>query len=305
MSELNRIRQQAAEWVVALQTAGADEQDRLRAECDTWQAKDPRRRQVLEQIQRMWQATEPAQARRRQRRRRLTGLGAALLLVLAGAQLPWAYWGADYRTAAGEIRTLTLPDGSQVVLNSGSAIDLDYSDSRRTVKLVRGELLATVAKAPDRPFQVTTRDLTATALGTRYSVRQEDGFTRVAVQESTVAVTPRHGGDALNLTAGQQADLNRQGVIARADTPRQRPDWADGRLAFSKAPLTEVVERLARHRPGLLTLDHALTAPDAPRFTGVLPANDSDAALALLADTLNLEVRYLTPWYVTVRSRSQ
>ena len=111
------------------------------------------------------------------------------------------------------------------------------------------------------------------------------------------------GGDALNLTAGQQADLNRQGVIARADTPQQRPDWADGRLAFSKAPLTEVVERLARHRPGLLTLDHALAAPDAPRFTGVLPANDSDAALALLADTLNLEVRYLTPWYVTVRRR--
>ncbi|HBL86790.1 MAG TPA: hypothetical protein DD399_07550, partial [Alcanivorax sp.] len=51
VSELNRIRQQAAEWVVALQTAGADERPHLQAECDTWQAKDPRRRQVLEQIQ--------------------------------------------------------------------------------------------------------------------------------------------------------------------------------------------------------------------------------------------------------------
>lgn len=304
MSELNRIRQQAAEWVVALQTAGADEHARLQTECDTWQAKDPRRRQVLEQIQRMWRATDATAERRRRRRRQATGLGAVLLLVLAGAQLPWAYWGADYRTAAGEIRTLTLPDGSQVVLNSGSAIDLDYSDATRTVKLVRGELLATVAKAPDRPFQVITRDLTATALGTQYSVRLDDGFTRVAVQESTVAVTPRDGGDGLKLTAGQQADLNRHGVLARAPTPRQRPDWADGRLAFSKAPLTEVVERLARHRPGLLTLDDALAAPDAPRFTGVLPANDSDAALALLADTLNLEVRYLTPWYVTVRRPS-
>ena len=252
---------------------------------------------------RLWQATEPAQARRR-RRRRLTGLGAALLLVLAGAQLPWAYWGTDYRTAAGEIRTLTLPDGSQLVLNSGSAIDLEYGDATRTVELVRGELLATVAKAPDRPFQVVTRDLTATALGTEYSVRLDDGFTRVAVQESTVSVTPATATTA-ELSAGQQADLNRHGVLARAPTPRQRPDWADGRLAFSKAPLTEVVERLARHRPGLLTLDDALTAPDAPRFTGVLPANDSDAALALLADTLNLEVRYLTPWYVTVRRRSQ
>ncbi len=190
-----------------------------------------------------------------------------------------------------------------MVLNSGSAIDLDYSDAHRTVKLIRGELLATVAKAPDRPFQVTTRDLTATALGTEYSVRLEDGFTRVAVQESRVAVTPRDGGNSLELSAGQQADLNRDGVIARNATPSQRPDWADGRLAFSNAPLTDVVERLARHRPGLLTLDDAL-ANSSRRFTGVLPANDSDAALALLADTLNLEVRYLTPWYVTVRRRS-
>ncbi|MEQ8261196.1 MAG: FecR domain-containing protein [Alcanivorax sp.] len=300
MSELNRIRQQAAEWVVALQTAGADERPRLQAECDTWQAKDPRRRQVLEQIERMWQATEPAQARRRQHRRRLTGLGAVLLAALLGTQLPWAYWTADHRTAAGEIRSLTLPDGSRVVLNSGSAIDLDYSDATRTVELVRGELLATVAKAPDRPFQVVTRDLTATALGTQYSVRLEHGFTRVAVQESTVAVTPRHGGDGLELRAGQQADLNRDGVLARNATASQRPDWVDGRLAFSNAPLTDVVERLARHRPGLLTLDDAL-AQSPRRFTGVLPANNSDAALALLADTLDLEVRYLTPWYVTVR----
>lgn len=303
MSELNRIRQQAAEWVVALQTAGADERPHLQAECDTWQAKDPRRRQVLEQIERMWQATEPAQARRRQRRRQLTGLGALVLAALLGAQLPWAYWTADHRTAAGEIRTLTLPDGSQVVLNSHSAIDLGYSDATRTVELVRGELLATVAKAPDRPFQVVTRDLTATALGTEYSVRLDDGFTRVAVQESRVSVTPRDGGDGLALSAGQQADLNRDGVLARDAAPRQRPDWADGRLAFSNASLTDVVDRLAHHRPGLLTLDDALAAPDAPRFTGVLPANDSDAALALLADTLNLEVRYLTPWYVTVRPR--
>lgn len=302
MSELNRIRQQAAEWVVALQEAGAGERDRLQAECDTWQAKDPRRRQVLKQIQQMWQATEPAQARRRQRRRQITGLGAVLLVALVGTQLPWAYWGADYRTAAGEIRTLTLPDGSQVVLNSHSAIDLNYSDATRTVELVRGELLATVAKAPDRPFQVTTRHLTATALGTRYSVQQADSYSRVTVQESKVAVTPRDGGDGLELTAGQQADLTRDGVIARDTAAPQRPDWADGRLAFSNAPLTEVVERLARHRPGLLTLDDAL-AQSPRRFTGVLPADNSDAALALLADTLNLEVRYLTPWYVTVRPR--
>ncbi|AFT68623.1 Anti-FecI sigma factor, FecR [Alloalcanivorax dieselolei B5] len=304
MSDLNHIRQQAAEWVVALQEAGADERARLQAECEIWQAEDPRRRQVLEQIQQMWQAPEPALERRRKRRRQLTGLGSLLLLAWFGTQLPWAYWGADYRTAAGEIRVLPLPDGSQVVLNSYSAIDLDYTEGARTVKLVRGELLATVAKGPDAPFKVETRDISATALGTQYTVKLAGSYSRVAVQESTVAVTPHNGGDTLRLTSGQQADLNRGGLITQSTAPTHRPDWANGQLVFNNTPLPQVIERLGRHRAGMLVLDETLAASQRPpHFTGVLPADDSDAALALLSDVLNLKVKHFTPWYVTLSQK--
>lgn len=304
MSDLNHIRQQAAAWVVALQEAGADERARLQAECEIWQAEDPRRRQVLEQIQRMWQAPEPALERRRKRRRQLTGLGSLLLLAWFGTQLPWAYWGADYRTAAGEIRAVPLPDGSQVVLNSNSAIDLDYTERARTVKLVRGELLATVAKGPDAPFQVETRDISATALGTQYTVKLADTYSRVAVQESTVAVTPHNGGDTLRLTSGQQADLNRGGLITQSTAPTHRPDWANGQLVFNNTPLPRVIERLRHHRTGMLVLDETLAASQRPpHFTGVLPADDSDAALALLSDALNLKVKRFTPWYVILSQK--
>lgn len=304
MSDLNRIRQQAAEWVVALQEVGSDERARLQAECEIWQAEDPRRRQVLEQIQQMWQAPEPALERRRKRRRQLTGLGSLLLLAWSGTQLPWAYWGADYRTAAGEIRAVPLPDGSQVVLNSNSAIDLDYTEGARTVKLVRGELLATVAKGRDAPFQVETRDISATALGTQYTVKLADTYSRVAVQESTVVVTSHNGGGALRLTSGQQADLNRGGLITQSTAPTHRPDWANGQLVFNSTPLPQVIERLGHHRAGILALDEALGASQPPpHFTGVLPADDSDAALALLSDALDLEVKHFTPWYVILSQK--
>lgn len=297
--DLNRIRQEAADWVVALQECSADQHARLQAQCADWQAADPRHQQVLEQMQQMWQATDPAQTRRRKRRYLSTGLGSLLLMAWLGSHLPWAYWGADYRTASGEIRNLTLPDGSRIVLNSDSAIDLDYSDKARTLRLVRGELLVTVASDRERPFQVQTRHLTATALGTQYTVEQADTFSRVAVQESSVAVTPNDSGSPLTLSAGQRADLDSNGVIARETTPTYRPDWADGRLVFSNAPLPQVVERLGRHRTGLVRLSEELSHR-LLHFTGVLPANDSDTALALLADSLDLQVQAFTPWYVTL-----
>lgn len=299
--DLNTIRQQAAEWVVALQECGGDEGAQLQAECEAWQAADPRHRQVFEQMQQMWHAPEPAQARRRKRRYLTTGLGSLLLMAWLGSQLPWAYWGADYRTASGEIRRLTLPDGSQVVLNSDSALDLDYSDQTRTLTLVRGELFATVANDRKRPFQVQTRHLTATALGTQYTVKQADTFSRVAVQESSVAVSPNESDNPLTLTAGQRADLNSNGLIARDTAPTYRPDWADGRLVFSNTPLQQVIERLGHHRTGLVRLSEELSHRQL-HFTGVLPANDSDTALALLADSLDLELQPFTPWYVTLSS---
>lgn len=73
----------------------------------------------------------------------------ALLLVsapvgwLALRQVPWSQWAADTRTAAGERKTLTLPDGSQVVLNTASAVNVMFSDAERRVYLAAGEILVT------------------------------------------------------------------------------------------------------------------------------------------------------------------
>ena len=294
--DLATIREQAAAWVLRLEEAGPEERESVLSECEAWQEVDPRRRQVLGQMQQMWSAVAPAPPRRR----RAAGLG--LVLVLAGvvaSQLPWGLWGADYRTAAGEIRDITLPDGSRVVLNSDSAIHVDYGDDRRRIRLARGELLVTVDTDPGgRTFDVTTEHGAAAALGTRYGVRLEEAYTAVTVHESRVRLLPREDtGHGVTLGAGQRARLTPEAVTALASGKPRTPDWAQRRLVFNDTPLDEVVERLARYRPGWLMLDGELAGRNL-RFTGVVPAEDSAAALAVLAGALSLEVRSVTPYMV-------
>jgi len=295
---LDAIRQEAAQWIVRLQEAGPGERERLHDECERWQGADPRHRRVFAQMQQLWDAGEILR-RRRGRRRALAGLGLVVAATLLLGQLPWAYWGADYRTAAGEIRELTLPDGSRAVLDTDSAIDVRYGEQARAVRLVRGEVMMTVSDdAEGRPFRVRGPHGSAEAVGTAYRVRLEKGQSLVAVHEHRVRLIPRRDATAaVTLRAGQRARLTGTAVTDVEAIPPGPPDWVRRRLVFNDAALAEVLERLDRYRAGLLLMPDAVAARGL-RFTGVLPADDSDAALALLADSLDLRVRQVTPYVV-------
>ena len=119
-------------------------------------------------------------------------------------------------------------------------------------------------------FIVVAGDVGAEALGTRYAVRITSGPTRVSVYESEVRVH----------------------VAGKAAISEETPGWASRRLVFNDAPLSQVVESLAHYRPGLVRLSDATARADR-RFTGVLPTDDSEAALTLLARSLDLEIRPL------------
>jgi len=294
---LAAIREQAAAWILRLDNASHEERQRIQAECEAWQAVDPRRRRVLQQMQQMWSAVDPT----RKRRRRNGALGLVLLLgALFAGQLPWQVWTADHRTAPGEIRSLRLPDDSVVVLNSDSAIDVNYSDDRRRIHLLRGELLATVHRdSSQRSFEVATAHGIAAALGTRYGVRLGEDHTIVTVHESRVRLIPhRAEAHSRTLGSGQKARLSADRVSRVESVTDRWPDWTEGRLIFNDVPLAEVVERLGQYRRGWLLLDRD---PAADRhFTGVLPATDSDKALALLAQSMSLKVRRVTPYLVWI-----
>lgn len=239
------------------------------------------------------------------RRRGLHVLG--LLLVAAPVGwLAWRHarpWAADVHTATGERRTLTLPDGSQLVLGTASAVDIAFGAAARRIRLVAGEILVTTHADPApaaRPFLVDTASGVVRALGTRFGVRQqEEGGFRVAVYESAVEIQPL-AGPARTLRAGQQARFGATGVDAPAPVDNTAALWTQGMLLAKDMRLGDVVAELARHRPGVLRCDGAVAGL---RVSGAISLDDTDAGLAALAQSLPLRVVYQTRYWVTVEAR--
>jgi transmembrane sensor len=196
-----------------------------------------------------------APARRARAQRFAVAVSIALIMVLAGAGA-WfaAQTGTTYATDLGLQRSLTLPDGSSVALNTQSRIRVRFTQEARNVDLLQGQALFTVAKDRQRPFTVSTGSTRVRAVGTAFDIYRKASGTVVTVVEGRVSVnaqsrelTGRPPGDAL-LSAGEQITLSSAAPskLRRADVAIATA-WTQGRLIFESTPLAEVAEEFNRY----------------------------------------------------------
>jgi transmembrane sensor len=312
------VLQRAAEWMARLWSDDASTADA--DACAAWRAADPGHERAWTRLQRFTQqfdtlprevargalAPVPRHATGRRRALQLLGLiaaggGAALLTQESKV---WQRATSDYRTAVGETRAIVLADGTQLVLDTASAIDVRYSANERRIVLRAGAILVTSAHetAPVyRPLLVATPQGTATALGTRFSVRLDDDASQVAVFQGAVALQPvRDGAPALHLQAGQQAGCTRLDVQDVTTVENSAAAWADGSLVAERMRLDQLLAELGRYRHGVLRCDASIAAL---RVTGVFSLRDTDRSLANLALSLPVQLRYRTRYWVSMGPR--
>ncbi|PWC12062.1 iron dicitrate transport regulator FecR [Brenneria roseae subsp. americana] len=241
-------------------------------------------------------------------RRRALKLGA---LLGTGALLSWATYRhtplrgsllamtADYSSAVGEVKHFRLQDGSQIWLNTASAIDVRYSDRQRQIALLSGDVL--IDTAPDvRPFFVSSAQGQMQALGTRFSVEQRDETTHLAVYEGAVEVTARQTQTPRRVNAGQQLDFDLQGQGPLLPGQPTDADWSKGLLQADNMPLGEVIAQLSRYRHGYLACQPDIAAL---RVIGTFPLTDTNKALTMLAQTFPIRINRRFSWWVTVEKK--
>lgn len=204
---------------------------------------------------------------------------AAMLTVAAVAVSCVAWWlqmGTLYTTGVGERRTIPLPDGSTLVMNTRSDLRVQFSADQRDINLIAGEVAFTVARDPSRPFTVHTRRTRIEAPGPQFSVRLGDNGTTITVSQGSVkvfanpslwasglswartpAVPTAQPSQGFAVSAGQQARVPRErSGVANFDIASRRLSaeelerqsaWVDGQVAFQEQPLEEVVREFNRY----------------------------------------------------------
>ncbi|MHC8409659.1 FecR family protein [Pseudomonas sp. Hz4] len=279
-----------------------------------WLQADPAHAEAYAQAQVVWELSEaPARTladedafalqgylnamnrSRRTRVRRWSGAlaMAACLVLMIGFSTGWqpSRWvddlGADYVSAPGEIRTVTLADQSQVTLDADSAIAVDFSRGERHVELRRGAGFFSVTHNGE-PFAVDAEKGQAQVLGTQFEVRLQPYGAQVTVLSGRVGVTADKNAAQQILTAGQQVAFG-DGLAEKlhnVDSEAQLA-WRQGWLNYYKATLADVVQDLERYYPGRIVLLNDELA--ARRVSGSFPSKDPQAVLSSLQGVLGFE----------------
>lgn len=219
---------------------------------------------------------------------RMLAVAAAAALLAAGLSWNVLFPDRGYATAVGEQRKIQLEDGSSVLLNTDTRLDVQYTDAVRQVRLLAGEALFSVEKDAARPFRVLSDRAVVQAVGTAFLVRRKPEHTVVTVLEGEVAVAPvgradafsagRLPADALRARAGAQVDVARADMRKReVENPVVVAAWRRGQLIFDGVPLAEVVAEFNRYNRVQLVIDDP--ALSAERISGVF---DSDRPQALV-----------------------
>jgi transmembrane sensor len=274
MKRANDIEEEAAKWLVQLDSQGSPERW---AALDAWLSSNPRHRAAFLRLSVAWTRSDNLRRMRplegtvdpdllsaHSRRSRewsswlrprwaLAAAAAALAVVALGVTLWTRSEARDAEIYATQIakpaEEFILQDGSTVVLDTDSEVRVRFTPGHREVKLLRGQALFKVTHSTERPFDVVAGGATVRAVGTEFSVRISGAASKVdvLVTEGRVALNAPW---STTLAAGQAASLNGASVETRdvqGDEITRSLAWVEGNLSFSGATLNEVVSEFNRY----------------------------------------------------------
>lgn len=312
-------RELAASWYDRMHSDRVTEE--TRQGLDAWLAESPEHRVAYEEIKGTWSSlrsfahdprilalrheTALRLTRRTTLRVRPMSLAVAAAVVVLGVGLTLLFavrpnggrsvfaemlgafhgqQGGHYVTATGERLVVNLEDGSQVTLDTQTALAVGFTRTARWVRLIRGQALFEVAKDRTRPFVVEVQHRRLVAVGTAFDVRLDGEQVKVTMIEGTVRVertmasidsdrplpsddggssrrrqprstedtaaisrVPRNSAAEI-ITAGEQliADERNQDSISPAD-PEQNTSWRHGQIIFDNTRLADAVAELNRY----------------------------------------------------------
>jgi len=209
-----------------------------------------------------------------------------------------------YETAIGEQSTVNLPDGTQVVLNTSSRIEVEYTEQYRLLRLERGEIHVQVAEDIDRPLSVIAGEKIVQAVGTAFSLEiTSDQQIELVVTEGKVLVgvhkassegateksPERLDSSSVTVAAGEELILGAPEEEIIEVSPEEievKLSWQQGNLIFRGESLEEAMAEIGRYT----TVQFVIMDDDLKkvRIAGLFKAGDVEGLLATLRENFDI-----------------
>ena len=189
-----------------------------------------------------------------------------------------------HKTNFGETKTISLLDGSEVILNSKSTItfnEVDWKENRQLT--LDGEAYFKVEKGST--FTVNTNNGSVVVLGTQFNVNSKDDFFDVVCYEGKVSVNS-NSLDYILLPTNSFRKIN-ESSLESSTTQLLQPTWIDGESTFKSVPIKYVITALEDQYN--IKIDSELI-DDSTIFSGSFPHENLNIALITVFDAL--KIRY-------------
>lgn len=216
---------------------------------------------------------------------------AVALLVMAAGIFWWTLQPTTYQTAYGEIRKITLADGSIVTLNASTKLIVANDLNTESVREVwiEGEAYFDIAKRNGAKFIVHTPEAQVEVLGTEFNVCTRRKSTKVVLHEGKVKLQAPHT-QAVVMKPGDMATVSDkdQYIQLKIVTPKNYDSWKESIVVLDDRPVSEIVQMLEDTYGIPIQFENPLLLNK--KLTGRLSLKSSDEFVENLATILETEV---------------
>lgn len=315
--ENQKLQDQALDWFTRFQSGTVS--DAERTEFTQWYAKSDKHAGCYDKVESLWESPALDIAAQRVEQKKSTlkpmmqqaekitafswkpiwAIAASLFLfAIIGPNIINAHFNADIVTATGEQKLLKLDDGTQLTLNTESAVDIALSEQFRDVTLLDGEIYLDVTKDASRPFRVHVDDVLVKVLGTRFSVQRKKDSIVVSGHSGQIAVSTQNG-EPMIITVGERIVVKAGELFSDKINPNQAFSWANNRFTFDDQPLGDVLAELDRYYYGKIVITNDEVAK--MRISGSYSLTDPKKIAHSISRVAGVKDLQITPWLLVIR----
>ncbi len=192
----------------------------------------------------------------------------------------------------GKRSTLTLADGSEIWLNSGSVLEFPnkFEKGSREVTLLSGEAYLDVAHDPQAPFHLNTPTISVQVLGTQFNISSYNHEnTAIVLVSGSVSLKDKVHDKEIMIKPSEQAISSADGTftVKHVDVDRYT-SWKDGYLLFDNTPIDQVLKQIGRYYNLSFNLESGLSLQKKKCSGKIILSEKLDnvmTAITLISDT--------------------